>query len=213
MSFRTLPVFCLCAALAATSTASAEVKITFDDLPVGYKDAGFLAPYGIPSVTWGGASGARGPYVGDYTGAPVLLPSGTRALHQGWVTADAGQSHWLTFEFSPPLRSFSLTRIGATGGGSTDQWEARFYNAAGTRLGSFGEYRYINPQPLQYTFTAPEDTEITRMVLDSRWTGFATYRNIPVDDFVLVQIPEPATLMLLVMGLLAVRPARIARFA
>ena len=202
-----LGIFSVCPASAQA------VTIGFDDMTTGLKSSDFLAAYGIPTVSWGGSAGAGGPYVSDFTGAPVLSPSMPNVLGQTWTEIDYGQPHWLSFDFSPALSSFSLTRIGTIFGGSTDVWQARFYGPSDEFLGSFGDAEpLIDPPDTQYTFDAPEGTTITRMVLESTYTGFATYRNIPVDDFVLVQVPEPATLTLLLtcgVGLLRRRSRAI----
>ena len=186
--------------LMTTAALAGDVLITFDDITPGPQGPTFLASYGIPGISWGGAGGALGPAVVNYTGAPVILASQANGLAQGWSSLDMSQPHWLAFDFSPRLTSFALTRIGTTGGGSTDAWQARFYDAANNFLGSFGDGPLIDPAVAQYTFQAPYGLTIGRMVLESTWTGFATYRNIPVDNFVLSQVPEPGAFTLLLAG-------------
>jgi hypothetical protein len=91
--------------------------------------------------------------------------------------------------------------VGTQNFGSTDTWSAKFYNSLNVLLGSFGEsVPLINGPPTVFTFNAPSGQTIARMDLESVWTAFATYRNIPVDDFVLTQVPEPSTIALAAIG-------------
>ena len=171
-----------------TSAASGAAQvINFDNFPAGVKPANFLAGYGIPSVTFSGTGpGVGGPRVMDHTTTNSTIPSPPNVLEQYSTSNDPNATHALTFTFAPVLASFSLDRVGKHSTGSTDTWRAYFYNAAGTLLGSFGEPVPIINAPVQtFTFTAPAGQSIARMDLVSVWTGFATHRNIPVDNFVL----------------------------
>jgi hypothetical protein len=177
--------------------------INFDSFAPGTQPANFLAAFGIPNITVSGAAGAGPPSIQDFsnnTGA--IVPSLPNIFQQSASSLDTNQIHRLSFDFSPPLSSFRLTRMGTQNFGSTDTWSAKFYNASNSLLGSFGEpVPLINSPPTPYTFNAPSGQTIARMDLESVWTAFATYRNIPVDDFVLTPaVPEPSTIALCAMS-------------
>jgi len=180
----------------------AAVTINFDNFTPGFYDADFLASYGIPNITIGGAPGARGPRIFDLTGVSgFTAPSAPNILYQYWNEADGpevekGMPHWLEFEFSPELTSFSLTRVGMGNipARSFGPWQATFYDAVGVELGNFGEscneYYCIGIYPpLVFTFDAPPGTTIAKMRLTSWWYA-STLRNINVDDFVLTQVDD-----------------------
>jgi hypothetical protein len=175
------------------------ITIDFDPdqgFSIGAQSSTFLASFGIPSVTFEGAEGAGPPSITNSGADPNnIVPSPPNVLQQSSSSNDPYQTHRLTFTFSPMLTAFSLTRMGATAH-STDTWRAHFFNAAHVEIGSFGEAIPIADQPPKtFSFDAPVGELIASMNLDSVWTVFATYRNIPVDDFKLTQaapVFEPA---------------------
>ena len=186
--------------------AQAAVRINFDTLTPGSYNLDFLAPYGIPNITIGGVTGPKGPLISDianYEGFDA--PSAPNIFLQNhdstYVSNNQGlnQPHWLEFEFSPKLVSFSLSRIGFYPPRSMPRWQATFYDAEGVELGNFGEtcgigtdcYLYGNYPPKVFTFNAPPGTTIAKMRLTS-WWYYCTFRNIGVDDFVLT-LPDNAT--------------------
>ncbi len=175
---------------AITPALSGSVTINFDNFAVGQQPADFLAAYGIPSITYGGASGSRGPAIGSENdpGNNSVPASHPNLFYQYATAVDAFQDHILTFTFDPPLTAFALSRVGKVGGGSTDTWHADFYDADDNLIGSFGESSPIIEAPVTpFSFTAPENKTIAKMNLVSNWTAFATNATIPVDDFVLTQ--------------------------
>lgn len=187
---KTLRLALILAFAFATTTLRAVVLINFDSFADGEQDSNFLASYGIPTITYSGAAGARGPAVTSNLGNSIA-PSPPKIFYQYAVANDQNQPHILTFTFSPELTAFSLDRVGKNGGGSTDTWHADFYNAAGTLIGTMGEpsSHPVNAPVQTFSFTAPAGQTIARMDLVSVWTGFATNATIPVDNFVLTQAP------------------------
>jgi hypothetical protein len=180
----------------ALPTAAGIVTIDFDDFTPAVYSTDFLAAYGIPDMIIGGTGpGAAGPRVLDFTGHTA--PSAPNILLQHSTSNDYGQTQSLTFLFSPELTEFSLTRAGTTVS-STPAWSATFMDSSDAVLGSFGEPTWLNvPPPKQFTFTAPAGHTIAKMKLQSVWT-VSTWRNVPVDDFILTQVvPEPSTLAML----------------
>jgi hypothetical protein len=189
-------------------TPATLLTIDFDPdqgFSIGAQSSTFLASFGIPSVTFGGAEGAGAPTIMNSSADPNnIVPSPPNVLQQSASSLDPDKIHRLTFTFSPMLTAFSLTRMGATSH-STDTWRAHFFDAAHVEIGSFGEANPINDEPPKtFTFNAPAGELIASMDLASVWTAFATYRNIPVDDFKLTQassVSEPAIQSLLGIGL------------
>jgi alpha-tubulin suppressor-like RCC1 family protein len=166
--------------------ASSTMTINFDNMAEGLKSSNFLAAYGVTSVTTSGSVGAGAPLVSAQTGSNTTIPSAPNLLIQSSNSNDQNQAQTMRFDFNPLLSAFSLTRAGKFGGGSTDTWHADFYNSVGTLIGTFGESTpLVNAAPQIFSFSAPSGQTIARMDLVSVWTGIATNRNIPVDDFVL----------------------------
>jgi len=199
-------LFCL----APSAEAATIVTIDFDSLPSNNlppltSAPNFLASFGIPNVTFGGSgSGAAGPRV--YNPAPHGAPSPSQLLIQHATSNDSGQTHFLDFHFDSGLVGFGLTRMGTTGGSSTNTWTAEFFNSSNASIGSFGESGLlVNAPHTPFSFTATGPETISRMRLTSIWTN-ATFRNIPVDDFVLTfnsaVVPEPSTFILFGLGII-----------
>lgn len=178
---------------ATGSSAGSTQFIHFDQFAMGVQSSNFLAAYGIPSVNASGSGpGAGAPRINDHTFTNSTIPSSPNVLEQQALSNDPNQEHILTFNFSPVLAAFSMDRVGKHSGGSTDTWHADFYNAAGTLIGSVGESTPVVNAPVQrFGFTAPAGQMIARMDLVSVWTGFATHRNIPVDNFLLEPTLSP----------------------
>jgi hypothetical protein len=175
------------------ATPATLVTIHFDPdqgISAGVQSSTFLASFGIPMVTFGGAPGAGPPAIFEFSHDPnSIVPSPPNVLVQSASTLDPYQTHRLTFTFLPMLTAFSLTRVGKANTGSTDTWRAHFFNAENVEIGSFGETTPMtNASPKIFTFNAPAGEVIASMNLDSVWKAFATHRNIPVDDFKLIQI-------------------------
>ena len=190
--------------LCCVSAANADTIITidFESITPGDQPTDFLAPYGVTSVTYGGVHGAA-PVVREV--GPFTAPSPTHLLQQGSTDNAYGEAQYMDFVFEPGLIGFSLTRMGTFGGSTTPQWTAEFFSPSHASIGSIGESVVGNAPEKTFDFTAPINETIFRMRLTSIWT-VTTFRNVPVDDFVLTftdvpdAVPEPSSLALLMIG-------------
>lgn len=162
------------------------ITINFDQFSTGVQSANFLNAYDIGTITWTGTTGTQGPpsiqNFGSYAPSPpmVLQQSDSTPYADNPTSSD----DTLSIPFIIPLTSFSLSRIATPQSNSSiPEWHARFYNSAGTLLGTFGESYTVAQLPVQpFTFNAPAGQTITRMDLESVFL-YSTYRNIPVDNF------------------------------
>jgi hypothetical protein len=194
--------------LAGPASFAVTHTINFDSFAPGVYPGNFLSAFGIQNMVPSGAAGAGGPRIDDHTNVNSTIPSPPNVFNQDANALDPNQLHRLTLTFDPGLIEFSLTRIGKHSFGSTDDWAAQFYDASNNLLGGWSEFRGINMPPKTFTFAAPSGVHIAKMELDSVWTAFATHRNIPVDDFVLVFVPEPTAGLLLLIGCVGTFAAR-----
>jgi hypothetical protein len=177
---------------ATPSGPASPISINFDppNFSTGIQSANFLNAYDVGTITWSGTTGTAGP--------PEIYPFGSgspsppNVMFESDSTVGSPENPYpasddtMTFPFTTPLSSFSLSRIATPQPDSSiPQWTATFYNAAGTDLGSFGEPYTIAQLPVKtFTFTAPAGQSIAKMTLESVFFG-STYRDIPVDNFVL----------------------------
>ena len=191
----------------AAAMESRAVTIDFESINLGIQPSNFLRAYGIPSIQFSGGPNGLGPSITIATGSGEIVPSGFRVLTQYALAYDTNQVDRLTFNFSPLLSGFSLSRAGTKNGDGTDVWTAKFYDSSYTLLGSFGDSTpQINSPVTIYSFNAPAGQSIARMDLESIYTAFpnesggTSRRNIPFDDFVLTPVPEPAAATLFLLG-------------
>jgi hypothetical protein len=198
----------LVGSLAASSTGSA-VTIDFESIGQGIQPSNFLSAYGIPSIQFSGGPNGLGASI-TITNSTEIVPSGSHVLTQYALALDTNQVHRLTFNFSPLLSAFSLSRVGTNSGDGTDVWAAKFYDSSNVLLGSFGDSTpQINSPVTVYSFNALAGQSIARMDLESIYTGFpnesgsTSRRNIPVDNFVLTPVPEPISVYLAAIALVS----------
>jgi hypothetical protein len=94
----------------------------------------------------------------------------------------------LTIAFDPPIRRFSLTRIGTRGGSSVPTWTLDAFDSEGRVVASAGEEHGLPPEPRQF---AVEGNKIVRVQLstDNRFgeIAWATWNSLPVAEFEFVR--------------------------
>jgi hypothetical protein len=110
----------------------------------------------------------------------MVLPGGRSRL----LVLVGGPVTSLTLKFAPPVKRFSLTRIGTAGGASVPTWTLEAFDARGREVGSTGEEHGLPPEPRQFSVAADE---IVRVVLSTdnrsgQGTG-ATWNSLPVVEF------------------------------
>lgn len=137
---------------------------------------GALAPnaFGRSGLRFVPGQGAPGVYAREPN---MVLPKG-----RDRVLLVAGERVTsLTMTFDPPVRHFSLTRIGTAGGASVPTWTLRAFDRAGRIVASAGEEHGLPPQPRRVSL---EGRAIVRVQLDTdnRWGGgtWATWNSLPV---------------------------------
>jgi hypothetical protein len=107
----------------------------------------------------------------------MVLPSGRKRV----LLLTGGPVTSLTFEFTPPVKGFSLTRIGTAGGASVPTWRLEAFDRRGRRIGSTGEEHGLPLQPQQFSVSG---NGIVRVLLstDNR-SGegtWATWNSLPI---------------------------------
>jgi hypothetical protein len=159
------------AAAPAPRASAAAQTLAFSRLAPGALAPNAFGRSGLRFVPGQGAPGvyAREPNMVLPKGRDrVLLVAGER------VTS-------LTMTFDPPVRHFSLTRIGTAGGASVPTWTLRAFDRAGRVVASAGEEHGLPPQPRRVSL---EGRAIVRVQLDTdnRWGGgtWATWNSLPV---------------------------------
>jgi len=97
---------------------------------------------------------------------------------------DGGPQTRFSITFSAPIKRFSLTRIGTSGGASVPTWTLVAYDSQGNVVGSTGEEHGLPPQPNQFSV---EGNNIVRVQLstDNRFGAgtWATWNSLPVVEF------------------------------
>jgi RNase P/RNase MRP subunit p29 len=110
----------------------------------------------------------------------MIVPSGRRRL----LVLVGGPVTSLALEFTPPVKRFSLTRIGTEGGASIPTWTLEAFDARGKKVGAAGEEHGLPPQPQRFSVAGDG---IVRAVLrtDNRFGEgtWATWNSLPVVEF------------------------------
>jgi len=110
----------------------------------------------------------------------MVLPKGRKQL----LMLVGGPVTDLTLRFTPPVKRFSLTRIGTGGGASVPTWTMEAFDARGKQVDTAGEEHGLPPQPQQFSVAG---VGIVRVVLstdnrDGQGT-WATWNSLPVVEF------------------------------
>lgn len=161
----------------ATSSSAIEVGeqvVTFDNLEPGPLAPGAFANKGIQFVN---EKGVTGIYSSERN---MVLPKGRNRVLL--VAGDRMTS--LTITFNPPIKRFSLTRIGTAGGASVPTWALYAYDSQSKVVASTGEKNGLPPNPRE---ASVEGLGIVRVQLstDNRFGDgtWATWNSLPVAEF------------------------------
>ncbi len=208
----------------AMSTAAYATPLTvdFDALnavggPVGGAPLdNYLSTFGITlSGITGGTQVSVFDQVNIYGGTAVDAPSDQNVLMQHGMNGPIS----FTVNFGVLQDYFSFTRAGLiphpSSGITHPAWTAYAYDALNNQVdiesaGVVASYSYVPPQT--YTLTGPSIAKVT-FSANNVWTAFS---NVVLDDFVLPNgapnpIPEPGSLMLAGIGIVAVGGFRLIR--
>lgn len=114
----------------------------------------------------------------------MVLPSGRK---QVLLLGDERVTS-LTITFDPPIKRFSLTRIGTRGGASIPTWTLFAFDSEDKVVDSDGEEHGLPPSPQKVSI---EGAGITRVQLstENRFgeTAWATWNSLPVAEFEFVE--------------------------
>ncbi len=165
---------------------------------VGADAAPYLAQYGITldNISPNNESGEVR-IINMGVGAPNGWQDENALMQLGWNAPPCSY----TMNFSTPLQSISFTRITAANNlQTTPVWSATAYvgtEAVGVVGEAYGSWGYGSPAQ---TFTLSGDG-ITSLTIYSNGEGFTGIGAVPLDHFVLNEVPEPSTLVMLFGGL------------
>jgi hypothetical protein len=210
-------------AAAVTGEARASVLVDFDGVDASAGTVGgaalsaYLGGFGIT------LSNATDPSVGIsadaniYGGLAITPSSGQNALAMAGSAA-VTQSYRLTFSAALDQLQFDRVQLDtAPSGIAFPQWTVQAFDVSDVLLGSVGEaaQSYFGPSAPAATFTLNGGASgISYIVVSGNANNFAAFSNVVIDDLVLTaadQVPEPAGIALLGIGLAALRRLRRGR--
>lgn len=117
-------------------------------------------------------------------GPPMAMPGVRKKV----IIVDGGFVSSMAFEFDPPVRSFTITLPGVTGGSSFPTFKMTAFNRAGVGYDVIGREHWIPDKPVTTTLTM-NSGEIARIELDvdNRFgdTAWATFNCLPIMDMML----------------------------
>jgi hypothetical protein len=188
--------------LAARYATAAVVTLDFDSVaPNAGNGPAYLSSYGITltDVSPAGPSG-----VVDIFNISSAYSPGSFWTNDNFLMQNGGGAPPVsyTMNFSIPLESISFERIATPFNLTTEpQWSAIAYaglvpvGTVGESLGSWG-----NSPAHPFTITS---SGITSLTISANGFGFTGIGAVPLDDFVLTQVPEPSTVTLAALGLIS----------
>lgn len=158
----------------STSTPTDEQVVTFDHFKIGPLAPNAIASQRVELVPQQGV-----PSVYE-VGPNMVLPAG----HSQVLLIDGGPQTQLTITFSAPIKRFSLTRIGTSGGSSVPTWNLEAYDSEGKVVSSTGEEHGLPSEPGQF-FVEGSGIIGVRLSTDNRFGAgtWATWNSLPVVEF------------------------------
>lgn len=205
---RLLALACLGLSLCLPARFAQAVVIHFDDVDtsggtvVGAPVIAYLAGYGI---TFTPGPGAGSPVIQGNQAPQVTSPSAPNVFGVGGILND----YPYTFDFASPINSFSFTTPALGNASTMAAWTATAYSASNVVISSINQYFIHGTNTPQATWTL-SGPGIDHIEFHSNVMGFAGSALI-MDDMTFTAAagaPEPAPMLLLGAGLLALAFAR-----
>jgi hypothetical protein len=153
------------------------MRINFDELPVGFLEPDALVSRGVRSLRTGGGR----PAINDAEAGMILTPGHRHVLN---VRGNESQTT-VIFEFDPPVKRFTLTRIGANPS-SLPTWSLVARGLSGQRLDMLSQERGTPEdsrirEPGSFTVTGDAISTVGVVVDNSNGKGtWATYNCLPL---------------------------------
>ena len=193
----------LATALWAKPASAAVVMLDFEGVaPSAGNGPTYLNSHGIAltNLTPSGPSGVVDIY--NYSGSGSLWANNDFLQQNGAGAVPCSY----TLNFSIPLTSIGFERVATPPNLATEpQWSATAYVGA-VPVGTVGESlnTWGNSPAHSFTLTGSGKTSLT---VNANGFGFTAIGSVPLDNFVLTQVPEPSitTLGLISLGLVAMR--------
>jgi hypothetical protein len=187
---------------AAPYATATVVTLDFESVaPNAGNGTAYLSSYGITlsNISPSGPSG-----VVDIRNISSSYSPGSLWVNDNFLMPDGGGAPpcSYTMNFSTPLQSISFERIATPSNLSTEPlWSATAYagvvpvGTVGESLGSWG-----NSPANSFTLTG---NGITSLTVSSNGFFFTGIGSVPLDDFVLTQVPEPSTISIAALSLIS----------
>jgi hypothetical protein len=188
--------------LAAPCATAAVVTLDFESVaPNAGNGPAYLNSYGITLTNVSPASPSG---VVDIRNNSSIYSPGSLWINDNFLMSEGGGAPPVsyTMNFSTPLQSISFNRIATPINLSTEpQWSATAY-AGLTPVGTVGESldSWGNSPAHLFTLTG---SGITSLTVSANGFGFTGIGAVPLDDFVLTQVPEPSSITLACFGLVS----------
>lgn len=130
---------------------------------------------------------AAGGRILDCNGTPVVADAAPAMVvpagHRHILLVEGGRDTSLTLGFDPPLKRFSLTRVGLINGASIPTWALNAFDRGGKELATAGEQHGSYQQPRQVSVSGAGIARV-RLSTDNRFGEgtWATYNSLPVAE-------------------------------
>jgi hypothetical protein len=141
--------------------------------------SGTALPPDALEFTAGRIAASKGKPMIDTPGPEMVLPAGRERV----MLIHGDRETSLTLTFDPPLKRFSLTRVGVIKGASVPAWRLESFDAAGNELESISEEHGLYEQPRTVSLERGAISRV-RLLTDNRFGAgtWATYNGLPIAE-------------------------------
>jgi tetratricopeptide (TPR) repeat protein len=159
---------------APVGTPAPIQRFIFDGLAPGPISGDCFLPQGLRLVPIRGTLHVEPPTI-----PPMVMPAGRTKV----LMVDGGFVPQFAFDFDPPIKRFTITSVGVSGGASVPTWELTGFNRQGQVVASKGVLHHLPAAPETASLVAPGMVRIILSV-DNRYgnTCWATYNCLPIAE-------------------------------